>query len=167
MIKKILKASFTLAVTALTLGCIQSSPLLNHAEAKSNQTENVNLDNPKGCAFFFQKNKLCASLTWVDMPTQEKKGEFILRFWNSETGTEAGPYINPTQTVFVKLFMPSMGHGSSPVTIQGAKDQAGQPIVGTYRVSDVYFVMPGEWEIWVQLKDGTTIVEKAKIDIEI
>lgn len=47
--------------------------------------------------------------------------------------------------VAVVLWMPSMGHGSAPVQIQKEAD-------GIYHITNIYFVMPGEWEIRVTLK---------------
>lgn len=43
----------------------------------------------------------------------------------------------------VKLWMPEMGHGSSPVTVT----QFG---VNKYRVTEAYFIMPGQWEVQVK-----------------
>ena len=51
------------------------------------------------------------------------------------------------------LWMPSMGHGSSPVTIK-------KIATGVYDISDVYFIMDGDWQIRVQLKNGATVTEE-------
>lgn len=40
----------------------------------------------------------------------------------------------------VELWIPSMGHGSSPVTVQ----QFG---LNKYKVSQAYFIIPGQWEV--------------------
>lgn len=45
----------------------------------------------------------------------------------------------------VQLWMPSMGHGSSPVKIT----QLG---VNKYKVTEAFFVMPGTWEVRVTFK---------------
>lgn len=48
------------------------------------------------------------------------------------------------------LWMPSMGHGSSPVTIT----QVG---VNKYQISEAYFIMNGSWEVRVTFDfDGAT-----------
>lgn len=46
----------------------------------------------------------------------------------------------------VALFMPEMGHGSSPTKI--AKLEG----AGLYRISKIYFTMPGRWDVQVTLK---------------
>jgi hypothetical protein len=58
--------------------------------------------------------------------------------------------------VAVVLWMPSMGHGSSPVSV--AKID-----VGTYRASQVFFTMPGDWEIRIQRLVNGAVVEQAVI----
>ncbi len=153
----------TAALASMLMGCLQS-PLLNHANADSlEQIQPVNA----ACPFEFKTLDLCATLTWVKMPTDDEKGEFVLSFFSKSSGTVKGPFIDPGYTVTSKLWMPSMGHGSSPVKISAFKDQNGATVTGVYNVSDVYFMMPGAWEIWVALKQGATVVDQAKTDISI
>lgn len=59
----------------------------------------------------------------------------------------------------VELWMPHMGHGSSPVTIT----QFG---VNKYKITEAYFIMPGAWEVRVSfILDG--LQHKLHIPIEI
>lgn len=153
---------FSLALLCVAaVGCGQS-PLLNHANAKPKGAASAQ-DNTE-CPLSFPKHGLCASISWLKEPTEDTKGEFYLRFWKAGFGTEAGPYVTPENKAFVKLWMASMGHGSSPVALNLAKDQAGNEIAGVFLASDVFFVMPGEWEIWVQLKKDKQVLEQAKKD---
>jgi len=55
------------------------------------------------------------------------------------------------------LWMPSMGHGSSPVLI----NKIG---TGVYDVSEVYFIMDKDWQIKVQLIEGANILEEVNFD---
>lgn len=51
-------------------------------------------------------------------------------------------------SIGLKLWMPSMGHGSYPVTIERLSQ-------GVYKASEIFFTMPGDWEIQIQhLIDG-------------
>ena len=112
----------------------------------------------------FSKSDLCASLKWVKPASEEEKGTFRLRFFKK--GAE-GIAIDPGHPVAVKLWMPSMGHGSSPVKVAPLKSSTGSTLPGEYEVSEVYFVMPGAWEIWVQLKQGSKVLDQAKIEIKL
>jgi hypothetical protein len=51
-----------------------------------------------------------------------------------------------------------MGHGSTPTTTTRVD-------VGSYRVSNVFFTMPGEWELRLQAKNGTEVLDEANISI--
>ena len=159
-----------LTASLFLMGCLES-PLLNHAtaspQAAAPAADPAEKALARACPLAFPAQKLCASLTWVRMPADEDKGEFTMRFWKQDEGTESGPYVNPSYKVAVKLSMPTMGHGSSPVTVTQAVDQAGASIPGVFRATDVYFVMGGSWEIWVQLKENRQVIEQAKVDIEI
>ncbi|HTL12379.1 MAG TPA: hypothetical protein VL588_07815 [Bdellovibrionota bacterium] len=156
-----------MGIVGLGLGGCLESPLLDHVQARD--LEAVVSPATTGCALSFAKLKLCASLEWVHEPVDENTGEFTLRFWNPATGTEHGPYVSPTAPsteLKVKLWMPAMGHGSSPVTVTPAVDAAGSAVEGIFEATGVYFVMGGHWEIWAQIKQGTTIVDQAKVTYE-
>ncbi|QDK45858.1 serine protease spb1 [Bdellovibrio sp. ZAP7] len=104
------------------------------------------------CTLKLAQSQLCASIQWVSGPQSPDESEFILKFWNESTATINGPYTDPTTALSVILWMPSMGHGSSPVKIDKIE-------TGVYRVHRVFFIMPGDWEVRIFLKDGATTVD--------
>ena len=69
--------------------------------------------------------------------------------------------------VAAKLWMPAMGHGSSPVKVEKAKDSSGNVIPGIFQGTNVYFITPGDWEVRIQLKQGSTVKEEAILAIHI
>lgn len=56
---------------------------------------------------------------------------------------------NAAQVKKVRLFMPDMGHGSSPTDLAPATAEC-------LRVENINFMMGGLWEIWVYQPDGTS-----------
>jgi YtkA-like len=146
------------------VGCLQS-PLLSHANAsaavapqQNNQAGNT------GCDLAFSKTSLCASVTWVKQPTADDQGEFTVRFWDPAQGTEAGPYVTPADDVAVKLWMPEMGHGSSPTKVIAAIDTTGTAVPGVFDVQNIFFVMNGKWQVFIQLKKGSQVVDQVEFD---
>lgn len=96
----------------------------------------------------FYNNSVHAHLIWEVGPQVRK--ESVLRIeWRG--GTDHKP-MNPPGAFDVELWMPSMDHGSSPVKIEPIPVEVGKFPAGTYRVSKMYFVMGGEWEVRVTLK---------------
>jgi hypothetical protein len=114
-----------------------------HAEGRT-QTAN--------CPFVFKDHHVCAAIEWEKLPTEKETGSLQIRFFT--LGTIDLILQTPGLTPNLVLWMPSMGHGSSPVHIEAV----GQ---GTYRASDVFFIMHGEWQLILQLKDGESIAEQA------
>ncbi len=156
---------FLAALLILAGSSCLESPLLDHARAGSGT--GMNLKEADGaCPLFFPTSGLCASLSWETLPTNATRGSFLLRFWDAKSGTENGPYVTPVDSVFSELWMPSMGHGSSPVTIAPVLDSGHVPVPGVFRVADVFFIMGGHWEIWVQLVNEAGARERAKNDFE-
>ena len=143
-----------------------NSPVLNHANAAQSPPAQTP-HGDKGCPLAFTEHGVCASITWDKPPVEGDENTGKLRFWSLDKGTEHGPYIDPPHTVFMKTWMPSMGHGSSPVTTVHSKDASGAPVPGVFEFSKVYFIMPGEWEMHVQLKNGSSVHEEAIEKIKI
>lgn len=153
----------SLALMAVFLSsCI--SPLLEHVEADESVPP-APVEKARDCELDFSKAGFCASWSWDQRPGDdhgdEVTGSAVLRFWKKGEGSPFGPYMDPEGTVAVKLWMPAMGHGSSPVTVRPQSDAAGSRIPGVFTASRIFFSMPGEWEIRVQLKNGTQIVDQA------
>lgn len=99
-------------------------------------------------------------LSWESFPTEEEFGSFILKFGRANRADGSAIPSDIDGQIEVVLWMPSMGHGSSPVTVEKVD-------VGTYRASEVFFTMPGDWEIRVQRKSGGNILEQAVFQIRL
>jgi hypothetical protein len=59
--------------------------------------------------------------------------------------------------LFGELWMPSMGHGSSPFTIE----QIGP---SSWVFSDIYFIMSGDWELKIKAKSGGRSQDEIRLD---
>ena len=174
----------TTAILALTLGlsflgtACGVSPQLNHTYPKRNvasiaelneQTGEFQLANPEGCQLYFKTQNMCATLSWVSEPTHDAAGLFRLYFWNKDQGLAQQPFMEDPDAdkIEVKLWMPDMGHGSGLVKVLKAKDETGEALEGTFEASDVYFVMPGKWDIIVQFKDAQgNVTDSSKINYQ-
>jgi len=102
----------------------------------------------------------CVSYTWEKMPTDRDVGSFLFKTFRPNAADGSPVLEDLDGTVAVMLWMPSMGHGSSPVTVERVD-------VGTYRATQVFFVMRGEWEIHFQVKDGNSVRDQAIVPINL
>ncbi len=146
------------AVWMLLSGC-GVSPALHHHHADSLKKE-ASTEPPVSadCPFSFPKSGLCASWTWTTNPTLDAGASATLRFWNAKEGSPKGPYVNPGNTIRPFLWMPSMGHGSSPIQVTSQEP-------GVYLLEDIFFTMPGDWTLNIELKSGSQILERANLPI--
>ena len=101
------------------------------------------------CALKYNSQNLCAAYDWETYPTGSDMGAFVARFTNPTSGA----LVDPALSLKVVLWMPSMGHGSSPVTVTRLS-------TGVYRVDKVFFSMPGTWQIRFQLMQSGAVVEE-------
>lgn len=100
----------------------------------------------------------CVSIQWETFPTEEDYGSFLLKVFRPNRADGSAVLESPGVVPAVVLWMPSMGHGSSPVTVE-------QLDTGTYRASDVFFSMKGDWDIRIQLKQGDDVRDQALVQI--
>lgn len=115
--------------------------------------DELTTENPSTltCQATFQSGH-CVSLTWHTKPTEQDFGSFRFKIFRPESpGT-----LEDLPNVSVVLWMPSMGHGSSPVSVT-------RQSVGAYLASEVFFSMGGEWEIRFQVKAGQNVQDQASV----
>ena len=102
------------------------------------------------CTVVFLSEALCLKAQWVQFPSESTFGEMKLTFTDPQ---DTSRKLDPKASFAIVLWMPSMGHGSSPVTIERVD-------VGEFKASDVFFIMPGPWDIRYQLKSGADVLEE-------
>lgn len=108
----------------------------------------------------FRSGALLAHLFWLQGPASQ--GESVLRVeW---TDAHQHP-VEPGRPFDVSIWMPEMGHGSSPTQLRRVLDPHGDVLVGSYDVAAMYFVMTGTWEVRFSLADGTTETQSWRVEI--
>lgn len=112
------------------------------------------------CQASFQNGPGCVAIQWETFPTSSQYGSFLLKIGQADSSSGALQGQDPTDPLAVELMMPNMGHGSSPVQIEHVS-------TGVFRVSHVFFTMPGNWEIWIELKNGDHVKDRAIIYLSI
>jgi len=110
-------------------------------------------DEQGACDAFFAQANVCLDLIWEKKPTNDDMGSFVVETY---TPGDRSQFVDLKNQLEIVLWMPSMGHGSSPVTIEKIAP-------GQYRVSRVFFIMPGDWEIQFKLKNGNTVLEETAL----
>jgi len=136
---------------SMVLGCAQ--PKYQNVIIDPNQGSGSLQNGQFECVFKFVQNNIC--LSW-DFENQnvvaQKNNSIILKLYRLNQFDQSMVYVNPDLGTQVKLtlWMPSMGHGSVPT-------QVTQLDVGTFRVTQVNFIMSGSWEIYFDLINNQVI----------
>ena len=95
----------------------------------------------------FSKSNLKGSIQWEVGPRAYDESIFVLKLVSSD-GSPADLETLPE----AQLWMPSMGHGSSPTSVEKVSK-------GVYRVISVYFLMTGAWELRIKVTTGSNAPE--------
>lgn len=153
------KIYFNLAFTVFVffLGCAQPKYIQS-----SDKNENVEKaqETALDCNYTFSKSGLCLNWYWELKPTSSKMGSLIFKTFRLNSFDLTPIEVDLAETPQVILWMPSMGHGSTPT-------QTERLDVGTYRAKNVFFIMPGEWDIEIQIKNGTEVTDESVVSLEI
>ena len=137
---------FPLLIFMLILLASCAKPQYVNADKLESSIANISGE----CGILFSTEDICLRTEWVQKPSESTFGEMNLIFIDPIDQTR---FLDPTNEPFIVLWMPSMAHGSSPVKVERID-------VGRYRVSEIFFTMPGPWDIRYQLKDGSNVVEE-------
>ncbi len=110
------------------------------------------------CNAKFKPSATCLYWRWESFPTSDKPGTLSFRLFDLDPDDGFPITKRPDTTPYVLLWMPSMGHGSSPVTVTEVRE-------GVYQASNIFFVMPGDWEIRFQIREGTKVIDEAVVSL--
>lgn len=141
-------------------GCAEEK----HAPPESEYTLNSSMSSSRegilDCSLTFSSSHLCLNFKWEKKPTEEATGSFIFKTFLQNKLDQTPVQYDLGGLPQVILWMPAMGHGSSPTTVERID-------VGTYRVTGVYFVMPGEWQIRFQVREGEVVRDESVLTLSI
>lgn len=112
------------------------------------------------CDTRFKTSGYCVAWAWEQKPLARERGSFIFKVYRASLLDGSAVMVDLPITPEVILWMPSMGHGSTAVKVERVD-------IGGYRASEVLFVMPGEWEIKFQVKEGSSIQDEAVVALTI
>ncbi|MGZ3723868.1 MAG: FixH family protein [Bdellovibrionales bacterium] len=145
--------SIILLIPIFVLGCAKP----NYASSSGATVGGGFEGKPLTCQAHFALQN-CVAIAWEKMPTETAVGSFLFKVFrpNLADGTPVVEDLAGDMTI--TLWMPGMGHGSSPVKVQRLD-------VGTYRATEVFFTMKGEWEIRFQLKERDEVKDQAILPI--
>ena len=123
----------------------------------------ANHDHSSTTHLKFANGTVHAHMTWVIGPIVSNESALRIEWMSGVTHSAA----EPPGDFKVVLWMPGMGHGSSPTKIQQAHDESGQPLVGVYDVTEIYFIMGGKWDVnlSLELPDGTVETQTVQVQI--
>jgi hypothetical protein len=110
----------------------------------------------------FAESKLHAHVTWEKGPLLGEESIISVE-WRDFNHAPA----QPKKAFEVVLWMPEMGHGSAPTVIEPVKDASGKPVVGAYRVSNVFFIMGGLWQVIIHLQKEDETKESQTLEVKI
>ena len=149
------KLSVAFLMIAL-MACAQ--PRYVKAEDVGSNGEQTHSDTKADLTLGFQHQALYLSWYWETKPTASAVGSMIFKTYRPNQFDQSVVLTDLPGDVNVLLWMPGMGHGSSPTKVQRLD-------VGTYRVTQVFFVMPGEWEIHFQSKAGNVLNDEIVVNL--
>lgn len=151
---------YVLTVSVLTfVGCAKPT-YVESSKDKTPRDSGGQQENKLGCAVQFKVAGVCLTWYWEEKPTESNAGSLFFKAYRLNLLDQTPIEMDMASVPQVVLWMPSMGHGSIPT-------QTIRVDTGTYRATNVFFIMPGEWEIKFQIKEGTLVQDEAVVAITI
>lgn len=91
------------------------------------------------------------SLKWIAPPSLSELGIFEL--------TLSSP-LKENQSISSYIWMPDMGHGSSPIEVKQLQELS-------YQFSELAFIMPGLWVLHVEVLENNQVIDQWQKSIEL
>lgn len=141
--KQILLLTFIFVLTACG-----KSPLLMQKETSVSGSSGIS------SAKTLSKLGLALSVQWLSPLSSEQEAHALVIVKKADVVADL------PENFSIFLWMPSMGHGSSPITVK-------KLATGLYELTNVYFIMDGAWELKVQIKNADTISDETTFEYNI
>ena len=147
--------------TSLFLGCAKAR-YADVPESNQGSTEAATKPNQvqAPCSAKLGISGYCVDWYWEVKPTAKTQGSLIFKTFRLNVFDQSAVAIDTITVPELILWMPGMGHGSTPTRVERLD-------VGTYRASQVFFVMPGQWELQFQVKSENKIIDQLNVAISI
>lgn len=129
-----------------------------YLKASEDETDSPVQESKISCQIQFSTSGHCLSWYWEKAPIAKNPGILIFKVFRPNHFDQTPVEMDLPSLPLVVLWMPSMGHGSLPT-------QTEKLDVGTYRTSNVVFIMKGEWQMKFQIKDGNSVQDEAIANI--
>jgi hypothetical protein len=146
-------ATGVIALLFATVGCAKPTYIAGGAAPSG-----VLTGAGTSCDAHFEKSGECVTIAWEKRPTESDYGSFVFKTYRLNLADQTPIVEDLSGEMSVRLFMPSMGHGSSPVAVTKIDS-------GTYRASNVFFSMHGDWQIYFELKTDNKVNDKAVVPV--
>ena len=139
---------------AIAIFSLPLASCANPEYAQKNKIESLQAD----CDVYFEKLTACGKLTWSGTSVSTPGTQFQMNIVEFSDSSQIEKLAGASLKVI--LWMPSMGHGSSPTSVNKISDTS-------FDVSNVHFIMGGYWEIRFELYQGSTLIDKTMLALEI
>lgn len=150
-----------LCTSAITLICgvlISCAKPKYIQESDTGTAEQKVQESKPECNLKFSNSGLCLLWFWEKLPNSTSEfGRLIFKTYRQNIYDQSPIETDLASLPHVVLWMPGMGHGSSPT-------ETTKIDTGTYRSDKVLFIMPGEWEIRFQVKNGNEVGDEVRVN---
>lgn len=122
-----------------TLASCGKSPLLNKVSKNLNEVTGGVLLSEQ-----FTNEQLGFSVNWIISPTLDELSSFEFKLERS---------LKSNQNLNVYIWMPEMGHGSSPIEMKQLNST-------DYIFNEIAFIMPGLWVLHIEILENNQVVDQ-------
>lgn len=135
---KLILIIFLLSINLISCG---KSPLMMKANTNQGQ---VNAFEYKT---MFKSTGHLISTNWLSNQNTIEEGKVLIILTKNNKLSDIAEF-----TLSPYIWMESMGHGSSPIVVTKLAE-------GIFELSEIYFSMPGDWQLHLQLTNNNKVIE--------
>jgi hypothetical protein len=154
------KIALSVTIAILIANCARPKYVSDERPASDSSQNKTVPEGKADCSLRLSVSGHCLTWSWENQPTAQKPGSLVFKIFRLNQFDQSSVELDTSVLPEVILWMPSMGHGSSPTKVTRLD-------TGTYRADDVFFVMPGAWQIKFQVREENRSVDGVIVDVGI
>lgn len=149
------------SILFLNTSCAEPNYANASKPAQKPQQESNSEGSPQSpsvdCSLHLKKQDLCVAYQWTQTPVNRKTTSFYIQFYKIQNDTAV--FTDPDDSFYSYIFMTSMNHGSN------RRSEVVKLETGKYEVKNIFFTMPGDWDIIIKIWKGNEVVDFLSVPV--
>lgn len=127
------------------------------------QTSKINEKEKRAATLTFSEQSVSVDAYWITTPAVEPEQRLRLEVRD----LKSGQLVPAPSDLSVSVWMKTHSYGMVEPSVEPMKDKEGRAMLGIYEASNIFFLVPGQWEVRVYMGESKDAKPMQKFAVDL